>query len=603
MKILILILLHSCLLTAQNIWELIPDSERSYGWIEIIESIDSNNCFLLSSRNDESIILKSANQGRTWDSISSFIFKESRWAEYGCFLSENEFYVFADRKYIFNTKDGGKSYDTLVLDDKVFFGMIMFNSKKGIVGSYPSVLTYDNWKTYEEINEFKHIVRIAKIDSSDCMMIVNTLPDAVNHIYLEAWIYDIDKRQGTKLSNIGEYLWPLKCEVIGSNIFLIGIEMNNYGGATNNIIYKSSDLGKHWRKVHDVYYHSYIIPYIENDDLYASKNSGFCDISFKNDSVGVVVGAYGAILYTYDAGETWYYEKDYPRELDVETRMRVEFCGDTPVISGSDKYLYRLKEDNLAPRPEDTITIDGYILEKGEPREGIAICLENRFAMTDSNGYFKFIRVREGNYNLVPINNKLPDYVPFDFNPKSISKKFTADTTIHIELIDKRQYFDLSGKVLKGDVGLEGILVEAQLYDKRVVPTLDTAYTDKDGIYTFYGLENRRFNLKPISSEYTFYPLELLVKVDTTETLWTPFRASPTTSVSDTPNFEIKSNVLYSKDIAGMNYKIISITGVIIAEGNLEKELDLNTYPTGTYILNIIKGEEIIFTHKFQVVK
>jgi hypothetical protein len=29
----------------------------------------------------------------------------------------------------------------------------------------------------------------------------------------------------------------------------------------------------------------------------------------------------------------------------------------------------------------------------------------------------------------------------------------------------------------------------------------------------------------------------------------------------------------------------------------------LNTYPTGTYILNIVKGEEIIFTHKFQVVK
>lgn len=556
----------------------------------------------MSSRSDESIILKSTNQGRTWDSISSFIFKESRWAEHGCFLSENEFYIAADRKYIFNTKDGGKSYDTIIIGNKDFYSLIMLNSNKGIMRSYPSVLTYDNWKTYEEVDDFFKIMQMTKIDSSNCLIIINTLGNVVDQLYLEAWIYNIDKKQGTKLSNIGGYIFPFKVEIVGNNVFLIGIEVNSYGSAGNNIIYKSSDLGKNWRKVHDVYYHSYIIPYIEDDDLYAASSSGVWDISFKNDSAGVAVGKYKTILYTYDAGETWYYEKNSPIELEVPT-MHVEFCDDTPVISGSDKYLFRLKEDNLAPRPEDTITIDGYILEKGEPREGIAICLENRFAMTDSNGYFRFIRVREGNYNLVPINNKPPDYVPFDFNPKSISKKFTADTTIHIELIDKRQYFDLSGKVLKGDVGLEGILVEAQLYDKRVVPTLDTAYTDKDGIYTFYGLENRKFNLKPISSEYTFYPLELLVKVDTTETLWTPFRASPTTSVEVPKNFQVRANILYSEDVAGLEYRIVSLSGSTIKSGTLPKELDLNTYPTGTYILNIVKGEEIIFTHKFQVVK
>ncbi len=606
-KLILFLIITLHILFSQNKWELVAGSDTLNGQrIELIKSLDSNNCFLLlGGQSTGNKIYKTTNQGETWDEIASLVIDNGRRSEGVSFVNENDFYLTASPKFLAISKNGGIDFKVIEIESPYsFLYKMIMKGNNGIIVSFPySVFTDDDWSSNYHI-ELGFISDFDFIDSNKVLILTNTEDDKINHIYMELYLYNFETQEIIHISEIGGYIFPWKMELVGNNIFIVGQAMNSLsGGSSNNVIYKSSDLGKSWRRVHDIYFDINLIPYLE--DITESKVLGILDVSFKNDSVGIAVGRSGMIMHTYDAGETWFYEyeENIPEEIrNKSATMKCEFIGETPIISGHTKYLYRLKEDNLKPKPEDTITVDGYILEKGEPKEGIAICLDNRFAMTDSNGYFRFIKVRDGDYTLTPINNENAFYLPYDFEPKNISTKFNKDTTINFELIDKREYFSFSGRVVKNGDGLEGIAVEIQLDDSKIVPVLDTTYTDENGIYMFENKENRRYWIRPLSDKYTFSPKEILITIDRDRVWNDPFRVE-FNSVTQNPNFQIRDNVLISEEVAGMNYRIISLSGRVVKSANLPKELNLNAHPTGTYILQITKSEQVIFTHKFQVVR
>lgn len=295
-------------------------------------------------------IYKSINQGKTWELISTYQFDNSDRSEIGFILNQKKFYLATSDRYLAHTNDGGKNYRVLDIGNKSIFGIIMFDTTRGILISQPSLITFDNWETINEF-DYQYIVKIQKIDNLNCIFIKNTIVDKENQFYLEIWRYNIEGKNASKLFNLGDYMFPMKMEIINKTIFIAGLEFNTLsGGASKNVIYKSPDLGKHWRKVNDVYYHSFNIPYLlDTADLLKSQAlGGFQDITFKNDSVGIAVGQFGKTVYTYDGGESWIYEEKRPEYFRRSPPvLKVKYAGDTPLIAMHFFGIYRLKKDNL----------------------------------------------------------------------------------------------------------------------------------------------------------------------------------------------------------------------------------------------------------------
>ena len=74
-------------------------------------------------------------------------------------------------------------------------------------------------------------------------------------------------------------------------------------------------------------------------------------------------------------------------------------------------------------------------------------------------------------------------------------------------------------------------------------------------------------------------------------------------SVKSNPNFEFKNNIIFSKEIVGLTYRLIDLQGRVIKSSNLSPTVDFNYLDNGTYILQITKNNSEVFSEKFQVVR
>ena len=220
--------------------------------------------------------------------------------------------------------------------------------------------------------------------------------------------------------------------------------------------------------------------------------------------------------------------------------------------------------------------------------------------MTDENGYYRFRKLPSGNYIVKAINKYVDHgpnienfYTPFLFSSE-YNIDLTSDTTeIDFEATDNRNFYSLSGSVTSNGEGLEDIVMQFGS---------NTVTTNEEGFFLFESIEQWRHNLTPLTPGYEYDPEFYDITLNQNFTSL-DFIATPHSSVTHNPNFQIRDNVLISEEVAGMNYRIISLSGRVVKSAHLPKELNLNAHPTGTYILHITKGEQIIFTHKFQVVR
>jgi len=619
LKIILFFLLISFLpVYTQNIWE--TNYEASGNVIDI-DCPDSVNCFAASTGGTPFYLFASNNQGKTWElrytNNSSTIYDMSCPDSLHIFLSFR-------KGLIMKSSDGGKSFEDINLDTKDIYEVHNINMRNKLIGcvSYTNILiTHDGWKSYEK---FKIDTNHTYIYSNPVFINDSILTTTITENKILPSINLLELNLNTfnyKISSIDLNYCNIAdlCVVNENLLFACGKSNTLNGGSGHDAIYKSADGGKNWRRVLDMYYYNKL-------DTNSRNPFGLQQIAFKDSLAGIAVGQFGKIVYTYDGGESWIYESEIPESIDGTATMLVRYAGTQPIIGTFSGNFYRLLEDNIAPKPEDTLSISGRVWEGDKGQSGILIALGYRVMMTDSEGYYRFTRLKKGSYTVKvlskhhdnPLSNDY--YKPFDYTPLQYEIDLSKDTSgFDFNATDLRTYHTISGYVVDKDgKGLSDIDVRFAhsviTYDG--LGLADTiAKTDISGKFEFHNIESyKTWDITAYDEKITFSPLKHTVRLYTNDTTDLKFVGSHVTSVEDnvipkriivSPNpasdyIEISISALnptVNRRVEGVvdKIQIFNTLGIEVSSaggGRSEVDgggyqIDVSKLPTGVYFVRI----------------
>ncbi len=605
----IIFLFMSFPLYSQNVWEL---THSVYGQHpNNIEVIDSNyvNIFFSTGSNFK-YIYNSRDKGKTWElQYATLLYSYDRGMV--CIDSNNIFLGFRDYlswyPFIYHIKDEGAEIDTISIEElKDYDAFAMYNENIGIITNAYLVpdtsfilVTTDRWKTYKKFYIQDDSTRLSyqrprfKNDSIVTCIVVNS-KGVRGTFFCE---FNINTFEFKLISRIRKDAATYDMYYVDDNIIYTCGKSSIYnGGSGNDDIFKNTDGGKTWRRILD--FRSDRSKFDERD----FGPFGVESIAFKDSLTGIAVGQFGKILYTYDGGESWIYETKLHDSIYQPATMKVRYAGSTPIIATFQGQIFRMVEDNLSPKPEDTLTISGRVWEGDKGQAGIPIELGFRITMTDSDGYYKFTRVSKGKH-IVKAKNKYHDgdmikyyYKPFDYTPEQYELDLTRDTSgIDFNAIDLRTFYRVSGEIIttSGD-GLGDILL-----------TVDDSTTTStaDGKFVFPAIEQKRtYELIPRSKEYTFEPWAYSINIEQDlDTLL--FIATPINSVSvatqELSNIRISPNpagdyidISIDSDVGILprEVQILDLLGLVITKSELRESnnrIDISDLPRGTYFIKV----------------
>jgi photosystem II stability/assembly factor-like uncharacterized protein len=534
----IALFLFSICLYSQNKWELTHNDIREFP--ERIVVLDTNNIMILMSTfTTAHYIYHSNNQGKDWKSIyDTHLYVSAIGIE--CIDTNNLFIGFREG-FMYHSQDGGKNMDTIRIKSlNTYDDFSMYNTEVGVItnayivpDTFFILVTKDRWKTYKKFHKQDDSARLSYYlprfkNDSIINCIVGNSRGRRGSYYCEFNINSFEYKLYWIGFDIG--LWDMSI-IDNKHIYICGSSNSISGGSCNDGIFKSSDSGKTWRRVLDLYYDNRF------DDN--SRNPfGLQSIAFKNSLTGIAVGQFGKIVYTYDGGESWIYESKLHDSIDQPATMKIRYAGSVPIIATFQGHIYRMVEDNLAPKPEDVITISGRVWEGTKGQHGIPVVLGYRVTMTDSNGYYKFTRVAKGSFTVKAINKYFDGpkhdmgYKPFDYTPVQYDLDLTRDTSgIDFNAIDLRTFYSVSGEIITSEgTGLRNIPLT--IGDSTTIST-------EDGKFVFPKIEQKRtYEMIPYSKEYKFTPWAYSINIDKDLDTFR-FIASPVTDVvEEYPNKE-----------------------------------------------------------------
>jgi hypothetical protein len=439
----------------------------------------------------------------------------------------------------------------------------MQNKLLGCVSYNNILITRDGWNSYEKFD----------IDTTNTYIYSNPffINDSILYCVVQKYYYGtfvLKLNINTKeyefyfIDKIRGYLEFL-CVVNENLLFVCGKSNTISGGSGHDAIYKSTDGGNNWRRVLDLYSSS---NKFNNHDI---PEFGLQSIAFKDSLSGIAVGQFGKILYTYDGGESWIYESKLPVEISEKTppTMLVRYAGSIPIIADFTAFFHRMTEDNLAPKPEDTLSISGRVWEGGKGQPNIPVVMGYRVTMTDADGYYKFTHLKQGSYTVKAMNkyydggNTLYDYKPFDYSPLQYDIELSHDTTsFDFNASDLRTYHTISGYVV--DTDGKGI-ADIDVRFARSVITYDglgladtITTTDSTGKFEFHNIESyKTWDITPVHDNFKFSPLKHTVRLFNGDTTDLKFTGTPTTSVWESGK---DKGIVVSPNPAG-DYIVISI--------------------------------------------
>jgi hypothetical protein len=525
---------------SQNIWE---KTLREVGLPQKLECPDSNHCFVTVEFSENWInyqaIYKSEDQGRNWYLLSKFE-NNLYSSDMSCPDSSNIFLSFKYTDTILKSTNSGQNFELINLNLISRIGIeyvSMFNKNVGVLTNTFILITKDGWESFKE---FRLDTSYGKIMSyrnpvmlNDSIVFVTTGTNNKIHILklnINSIEYELNKVDEFSFSNSNLF------KVNDNLLFISGKSNTISGGSGHDAIYKSKDGGKNWRRVLDLYNDRKF-----NDTL--RNPFGLQQIAFKDSLTGIAVGQFGTIVYTYDGGESWIYESVNPPDLRIPPTMMVRYAGSVPIIATFNGDLYNLIEDNLAPKPEDTLSISGRVWEGDIGQPNIPVFLGYRVTMTDADGYYKFTSLKKGIYTVKAMNkyydggNPLYDYKPFDYSPLQYDIELSHDTTgFDFNATDLRTYHTISGYVIDTDgKGLSDIDVR---FARSVITSdglglADTiTKTDITGKFEFLNIESyKTWDITPVNDNFKFSPLKHTVRLVNGDSTDLKFTGTPTTSV------------------------------------------------------------------------
>lgn len=325
-------------LYSEKIWVQVkvPEPMESF---EMLNCLDSNNCFAIGALSRKIIIYKSTNQGKVWnkvnekyDDIVNKIYNISKCS----IIDSNHIYIRnIDKVALEITTDGGKTFKTVLFGDlsedktEYFYDITMFTNQigAGLTRSY-LIFTTDNWTTYKIIKLPESVYPSRPLFFIDSNNIAFEQYTDYNNDFLK---YDITNRKWSIWSRSelivdeDDRMDALKFvnDTLG---YSCGGRRINVGDLANDIVWKTTDRGKTWTKLMDQL----------NDPGF-----GMNQVAFRNEQQGIAIGSYGKIFETTDGGESWF---QHPIQDNMTSWSdEVEWAGSTPLVAFQGRGIFRLE--------------------------------------------------------------------------------------------------------------------------------------------------------------------------------------------------------------------------------------------------------------------
>jgi len=154
----------------------------------------------------------------------------------------------------------------------------------------------------------------------------------------------------------------------------------------------------------------------------------------------------------------------------------------------------------------ESFAITGRVVENDQGLAGVVMVCDGSFgwtqAYTDADGYYRF-EVTDDSYSVKPIiRNWYYTFEPEEFEDVIIN----GDSVVLPDIQATYAAFALSGRVVEGDLGLEGVsvTVTGEGVDTTVV-------TDSLGMFRLDSLLNAPYVILPAMEDYTFDPMSMAV--------------------------------------------------------------------------------------------
>ncbi len=368
LSLLFLILFSS--LKSQPEWERVALATGHYSYIRCINDV---NCVGIATHSEGNAkLIKTTDAGKTWFDLyvenyvfrgdGTRIFPDPREMCSISYVDENHIFIGRNRGCIFVSRDGGKSFDTVVIAEKIddkfvsasrIFNLYMTDSLNGAALSSPYIcITNDGWKTFKKIKLNDSLIpegfrftiggsltTTFKYWNSKSFMMDFTISIKHSETSYERLNYGIiSTTDGGETWNMIDFMPIIQHNYITiADIFFLG----DIGWIVGNIVlksgysydhayvFKSYDKGKTWN-------------YIHRDST--APMTGFFSISFTDELNGTVVGRYGKILRTTDGGYTWF--RDSFLNLSNNERnwrivQKVTYAGEHVLLSTFGDGLWR----------------------------------------------------------------------------------------------------------------------------------------------------------------------------------------------------------------------------------------------------------------------
>jgi hypothetical protein len=317
-----------------------------------IDCIDSVNCLMFSKRGSYGRVYKTTDAGISWEKI----FDESPdtnpgkpladpdWCESMEYAGLNHFYLGYIKEHIRSTSDGGKTYDTTIINTVKKFNRMpiseisMLDSLTGVC-RYSKELYYtdDGWETYQLILEmydleYHQFYNLELLGNNEIAIFekdnLGFDTDTAISYYSRTkdlgltWEKSVIVYENLRVDNI--------CHIGDSIIFIGGDILRGSGSSQTDKVYKSTDGGKTWRE---------ILSHFDQNFPF-----GVRDMEFLDENNGILACNYGKVLRTTDGGDSWFYNNFN----DDPPNCAVAYAGDTALLCNFNGKVFRLVEDGTS---------------------------------------------------------------------------------------------------------------------------------------------------------------------------------------------------------------------------------------------------------------
>ncbi len=594
-------------LFAQNKWEFI---DKFQGIPSGFAVVDSNTIFSIETNGLPNWVRKTTDQGKSWKltTENEFHFKAQFIKHIAAKDSLSVFVTFSkgtgpNKEKIFRSFDGGKSFEPYYLDSLgTIIGFIAINENVAISNYTKLFISTNNWQSFETFRLYKDTfafwfenIRFLNDSIMVCVCHLDEQIQPKRKYFMHLNVYT--KEYELFLINLPKRVDFFDLAIADeNNYYLTGMSNVIPGGSGNDIVYKTTDAGKTWKCVLDLFTRLKI-----SLDQYPM---GLQSIAFKDKDAGITVGQGGKIVYTYDGGETWIYEDHLPDSLGVPNTMIVRYAGTVPIIATFRGHVFRYQEDNLAPKTTDTAKICGRVTFNGVGQGQIPVLIGNRVTMTDDDGYYRFSRLAPGNYTVRAMNkfiDRNPGSIeynkPFIYTPDSIEVEVT-DVVCDLDFTakDNRKYYFIRGYIFDSDPDshfLSGVTIHINEH---------TIKASHIGYYLHGMLESHKmYNIIPEREGYRFEPPIQYIELKS-DTSNINFMAYPLTSKVEQ---ELQPQMLRqagnrifieSEDVllSDCTLTISDLSGRELLRTVAKPEQSISDFPRGMYIATLRCGNNIL---------